>query len=111
METLTAISNVSCSSFRIFEYSLDSYSSIIDERVKLKFPLFHSLKYKGLGREMVKRETDLMLNKVVGTLPIDEVLTIHDGFIVSKDDEVVVDEHLTHLKVLNDFDLVKKEMK
>jgi len=83
------------------------YSPSIDEVIKSKFPLFHSLKYKGLGREMVKSETDLILNKVVGSLPIDEVLTIHDGFIVNKKDEHIVDEYINQLKVLNGFHLEK----
>ena len=86
----------------------NDYSPIIDKRVKSKYPLFYSLKNRGLGREMVKRETDLMLNKVVGNLPVDKVLTIHDGFIVYKDDEHIVDEYITNLEVLNGFNLIKK---
>lgn len=81
------------------------FSPEINKRVKSKYPLFFSLKNKGLGRLMVKQETYLMLNKVVGTLPIDEVLCIHDGFIINKEYKDVVDTHVNSLECLKGFNL------
>ncbi|MCW5520193.1 hypothetical protein J1N09_10115 [Aureitalea sp. L0-47] len=88
----------------------NDYPPDLDEIVKHKFPLFHSLKSKGLGKKMVRVETDLMLNKVIGNIPAEKVLTIHDGFIVFRNDIVIVDKYLNDLNELKEFTIVKKRM-
>ena len=88
----------------------NDYPPEMDNIIKRKFPVFHSMKKNGLGKRMVRSETDLMLNKLINEIPIDEVLTIHDGFIVEDKNQFIVDAYLNNLNELKDFTIVKKRM-
>lgn len=94
----------------IFGESTD-YSPKTKRLIKEKFSLFNNLLNKDFGRKIVRQETKLVLNEVVAKLNLERILTIHDGFIVHKVDELRMDQELATMNFQEQgFSLVKSEI-
>lgn len=87
------------------------YSPKTKRLIKTNFPLFNNLLNKDLGKKVIRQETKLVLDEVVGSLKTKRILTIHDGFIVHKEDEVSTDKQLSLMNFHEQgFTLVKSEI-
>ncbi|MEZ4721936.1 MAG: hypothetical protein R2813_08690, partial [Flavobacteriales bacterium] len=63
--------------------------------IKRQFPYFYTkVVQTGYAREVIKTETDIILEDIFRNLPIEKALSIHDGFIVEKETESLVDIYL-----------------
>lgn len=98
--------------FNSFLYGDNSnYPPEITSKIKNKYPLLFQLRNKGIGRLMVKKESDLIQKQIVGKMKIDKVLTIHDAFIIYKKEQDYVDGFLSNLKAIDGFTIEKKSLR
>lgn len=87
------------------------YSPKTKRLIRNKFPLFSGLLNKDFGKKIIRKETKLVLDEVVSKLSTHRVLTIHDGFIIHKTDEVNTDENLAQMDFQDKgFSLVKTQI-
>ena len=84
------------------------YSPQIVQSVKDQYPKFWALVKKDFGRKTVRIETQFVFDQVVSKLPVNEVLTIHDGFFVYRDKENEVDDFLKSAEWFEDFPYTKE---
>lgn len=66
----------------------------IRRRIKEVFPVFYKTLAQDIGRYVTRLETKFVIDQCVSNISVEEVLTIHDGFIVHLSEEELVDVEL-----------------
>ena len=70
--------------------------------IKSKYPFFYNLLNKNIGKKLTRFETKLVFG-IVKDVPVEEVLTIHDGFIVWSVYEKEIDYYIKSLNLPSTF--------
>jgi hypothetical protein len=70
--------------------------------IRSKYPFFYNLLNKSIGKRLTRLETKFIFG-IVKKLPVEEVLTIHDGFIVWSEYEKEIDYYIESLNLTNTF--------
>lgn len=84
-------------------------SPTLMKQIKKLFPtLYFRLNSNDYGKKIMRMETYYMMNLIVPQIPLNEVLTIFDGFIVDRKKEEIVDEFLNNCSLINSNILIEK---
>lgn len=72
---------------------------IINQRksIRSKFPLFYSILKNDITKKITRSETKLIMD-LISRINVDEILTLHDGFIIRKKYKHFVETELNKLK-------------